>query len=187
MERTEFVFLISLSSSRAALSLDLVRLATFLSNTRWGSPSLHTPHLSPLFSASTWPSTPPTGPWRTSAWTGERLSASGWSQLSNILLQGDGRYRQTGWFGEYCKLLMWSAELPFSSQVIVNLTRAPSPGDHRSVKHLLSQEISIIEILSRSDNFGCAAEGECFSFSIPSLCEHSSSDHNYYAGHLKSF
>lgn len=101
-------------SVRSALSLDLVRLATFLSNTS--------------LNLALYPTD----------WAVENFSVD----------------RETGGIVKLVDL---------ENIVIVNLTRAPSPGDHRS------------------DNFGCAAEGECFSFSIPSLCEHSSSDHNYYA------
>ena len=32
----------------------------------------------------------------------------------------------------------------------------------------------------RSDNYGCD-HGECFSYSVPDLCQHSSSDHNQFA------
>ena len=37
-----------------------------------------------------------------------------------------------------------------------------------------------VQIFFRSDNYGCN-QGECFSYSIPELCGHSASDHNYFA------
>ena len=37
-----------------------------------------------------------------------------------------------------------------------------------------------VQIFFRSDNYGCE-QGECFSYSIPELCGHSASDHNYFA------
>ena len=64
--------------------------------------------------------------------------------------------------------------------VVVNLTRVK----HLNV-HKYDIKIGAIRfpsfVYSRSDNFGCSEPDQCFSYSIPELCQHSSSDHNYYA------